>query len=99
MAYRVADQGAVMHGFAELNRALRRIEGGASNFGVEYELQKRLRTIGEKVAQSAPQFVTHRTGRGSGELERSVKVSVTARSASGYSTSAYGGAQNVGAGP
>lgn len=99
MAFAVRDQGIAMHGFAELNRALQRIDGGRSNFGIEYELQKRLRTIGETIAKTAPRFITHKTGRGNGELEGSVKVSVTTKTASVYSTSVYGGAQNTGAGP
>lgn len=98
MASPVRDQGIVMSGFTELNRALERI-GSRSNFGIEYELQRRLRTVGETVAKAAPQFVTHKTGRNSGQLESSVKVSVTTKSASVYSTSVYGGIQNVGGGP
>lgn len=103
MASVVRDQGVVLRGFAELNAALTRIEGGRGNFGVEHELQRRLRTIGEEVAKAAPQFVTHRTGRhgdpGVPRLEDSVQVSVGARSASVYSTAEHGGVQNVGGGP
>jgi len=98
MPARVLDQGIVVHGFAQLNAALNRI-AGPGEFGLEYELQRRLREIGKTVAEAAPRYVTHRTGRGSGELEHSVKVSVTGRAASVYSTSEYGGAQNVGARP
>lgn len=103
-AFSVRDQGVVLHGFEQLTRALRRIEGqGVGDFGIEYELQKRLRTIGETVAKAAPQFVSHKTGRhgdpGNPRLEDSVKVSVTTKSASVYSTALHGGAQNVGAGP
>src|SRR5262245_52792919 len=98
MPAKVLDQGIVVHGFAQLNAALNRI-AGPGEFGLEYELQRRLREIGKIVADAAPHYVTHRTGRGSGELEHSVKVSVTGRAASVYSTSVYGGAQNVGAHP
>ncbi len=103
MAYAVRDQGVILHGFAELNDALARIEGGKGNFGVEYELQRRLRIIGETVAKAAPQFVTHKTGRHGDpaipRLEDSVRVSVTKRSASVYSIAEHGGVQNVGGGP
>jgi hypothetical protein len=103
MSYAVRDQGVVLHGFSELNDALARIEGAKGNFGVEYELQQRLRAIGEEVAKAAPQFVTHKTGRhgnpGVQRLEDSVRVSVTTRSASVYSTAEHGGVQNVGGGP
>lgn len=103
MAYAVRDQGIVMVGFKELTQALHRIEGGSANFGLEYELQKRLRVIGETVARAAPGFVTHKTGRhgdpDNPRLEDSVRVSVTQRSASVYSTALHGGAQQAGAGP
>jgi hypothetical protein len=103
MSYKVQGQGVAMVGFTQINEALQRIDGGRGNFGIEYELQRRLRTIGETVAKAAPGNITHRTGRhgdeSNGRLEDSVKVSVTTRSASVYSTSVYGGAQNVGAGP
>lgn len=98
MALSVKDQGILMVGFTQLQAALGRIESKA-DFGLEYELQRRLRVVGEKVAKVAPQFVTHKTGRtnSNGErLEDSVKVSVTTRSASVFSSSIYGGAQNVG---
>lgn len=99
---KIGDQGVAMVGFAQLNDALQRIGGGKADFGLEYELQRRLAEAGKKVASAAPGFVTHKTGRSSGNgprLEDSVKVSVTRRSASVYSSSIYGGAQNSGAGP
>ena len=99
MAFAVRDRAVQMQGFTELNRALQRIEGSRGNFGIEYELQHRLRVVGETVAKAAPQFVTHKTGPGTGALEGSVKVSVTTKAAAVYSTSVYGGAQNSGAGP
>lgn len=102
MAFKISEQGIAMGGFSELNAALRRVEGGRGNFGLEYELQKRLREIGETIAKSAPGFVTHNTGRHGNtglRLEDSVKVSVAATSASVYSTAVHGGAQNSGAGP
>lgn len=98
MAYAVRDQAVAVRGFRELQASLNRI-ASKSDFGVEYELQRRLRVVGEKIAQDAPGYVTHKTGRGSGELERSVKVAVTMKQASVYSTSEHGGAQNSGAGP
>jgi hypothetical protein len=99
MALQVRDQAVHMNGFTGLNRALQRIDGGRANFGLEYELQRRLRTVGETVAKAAPQYVTHNTGPGTGVLEGSVKVSVTTKTASVYSNSVYGGAQEYGAGP
>jgi hypothetical protein len=100
--YAVRDQAIVLNGYTQLTQALQRIEG-RGNFGADYEMQRRLRTVGETVAKAAPQFVTHTTGRhgsqGNPHLEDSVKVSVTARSASVYSTAEHGGVQNVGGGP
>lgn len=96
--YVVRDQGVALAGFGSLARTLRQIEG-AGNYGVEYELRRRLGEIGVKVGESAKQFITHKTGRGDGALEDSVRVAVTQRAASVYSTSPYGGAQNVGAYP
>lgn len=97
--YAVRDQGIVLHGFAQLQEALRRIEG-VGDFGLAYEVQAQMRRIGEKIAKDAPGFVTHKTGRHSDpnqpRLEESVKVSTTLRSASVYSTAIYGGVQNVG---
>lgn len=97
MAYSVRDQGLVLHGFQQLQNALTRIES-KSDFGLEYELQRRLKLIGEKVAETAPAFVSHKTGRhGEGvTLEDSVQVSVTKRMASVYSQSVYGGVQQSG---
>ncbi len=92
-----------MVGFKELNAALNRIGYGKSDFGIEYELQRRLRIVGETVAKSAPGFVTHKTDRhggpGNPRLEDSVRVSVTQKSASVFSTAEHGGVQNVGGGP
>lgn len=101
--YAVTDQGIAMHGFAELQTALRGLEGGPGNFGLEYELQQRVRAMGEQVAKAAPRFVTHKTGRhgnpANPRLEDSARVSVTARSASVFSIAEHGGVQNVGGGP
>jgi hypothetical protein len=103
MPYQVRDEGVGVSGFAQLSRALQRLEGGRGNFGIAYEVQRRLRVVGETIAKAAPKFVTHSTGRhGSPDnprLEDSVRVSVTARSASVYSTAEHGGVQNVGGGP
>jgi hypothetical protein len=100
VAFKVQDQGIAMAGFKELNDALHRI-GSRGDFGVEYEMQRRLRAIGEKVASVAPTFVTHRTqSRAGGErLEDSVKVSVTKTQASVFSTAVHAGVQNSGGGP
>jgi hypothetical protein len=96
--FQVRDQGVVLHGFKELNRALTRI-AAKGEFGLEYELQRRLRIIGEKIAADAPNYITHNWGPGTGDLGRSMKVSVTTKSAAVYSTSDYGGVQNSGGGP
>lgn len=97
------ENAVAMIGFEELNRALARISGGVGNFGVAYEVQERLRKIGETVAAAAPQFVTHKTGRHGDpqepRLEDSVRVAVTAKAATVYSTAIYGGVQNYGGGP
>lgn len=92
--------GVIVHGLVELNEALRRIDG-PSNFGLDYEMNRRLRNVGESIAHVAPSFVTHTTGRGSGDdrIEGSLGVSVTKRRASVFSRSAHGGAQQFGAGP
>jgi hypothetical protein len=102
MPYAVKDKGVVMVGFTQLNQALSRISG-RGNFGLDYELQRRLRLIGNMIASAAPGFVTHRTGRHGDpsvpRLEDSVRVSVTSRTASVYSIAVHGGVQNVGGGP
>jgi phage gpG-like protein len=99
----VRGMGVIVQGLPEVQKAFARIEGGRGNFGVEYELQHRLRNIGEHVAEAAPRFVTHRTGRHGDprlpRLEDDVRVSVTTRSASVYSTSPYAPIQNFGGGP
>jgi hypothetical protein len=102
MPYAVRDQGIAMRGFAALNQALTQMQAKA-DFGLEYEMQRRLRMIGEVVAKAAPGNVTHATGRhgdpSNPTLEESVRVSVTARQGSVYSTALHGGVQNVGGGP
>lgn len=99
---RVVDQGIVVRGLPELQKAFQRIDP-SSNFGMEYELQRRLRNIGEHVAMAAPPFITHNTARhgdpGLPKLAETVRVSVTAKRASVYSTSPYAPVQNFGGGP
>ena len=90
MAYQPnRDYAVKFSGFTQLSRALRRIEDGAYP-----ELQKKLRDIGDQVALvaagNAPRGIT-------GELQHSMKTSVTLSGASVYSSSIYGGAQNYGA--
>jgi hypothetical protein len=95
-------QGVILHGFVELERALARIDG-PGNFGLDYELNRRLRNVGERVGHAAETFVTHGTGRHGDpdqpRLEDSVGVSVTKRRASVFSRAIHGGAQQYGAGP
>jgi hypothetical protein len=89
----IRDEGVVVEGFAALQRVLKQIESGAHP-----ELKKRLKVIGDHVAKTARGNVSHKTGRhfGSPRIESSIKVSVTARGASVYSTAPHGGVQNVG---
>lgn len=98
--YAVRDQGLAVVGYQQLQAALQRIGGGKGDYGLAYEVQRRVRIIGEAVAQAAPKFVSHRTGRhgdpGNPSLESSVRVSATQWSASVYSTALHGGVQNVG---
>lgn len=88
-AYRNQEYAVQFNGFTQLSRALKRIEDG-----VYPELQKKLRDIGDKIALvaagNAPRGIT-------GELQHSMKTSVTLSGASVYSSSIYGGAQNYGA--
>jgi hypothetical protein len=90
-----SEGGAVaVQGFDQLQRALRRIEDGTAP-----ELKQRMKLIGEHVREVARGNITHKTGRHDPHvprLEDSLKVSVTMRGASIYSTSEAGGAQNVG---
>ncbi len=104
MPYIVTTEAIQVRGYKELSKALERVGGQErANFGVSYELKNRLRTIGEKVAKAAPQYVTHKTGRHGDpavpRLEDSVRVSVTQKAAAVYSTAIHGGVQNVGGGP
>lgn len=78
----------VIEGFSQLQQALGRIENG-----VQPELRRRLKAIGDKVALVAAGNAPRITG----ELQHSLKTSVTNSSASIYSTAVYGGAQNFGA--
>lgn len=98
----VRDEALALRGFTELQRALTRLQS-KSDFGLEYELQRRLKKIGEGVAEAAPKFVTHKTGRHANpaepRLEDSVRVKATTSSVSVYSVAEYGGVQNVGGGP
>lgn len=75
-------------GFAQLSRALRRVEDG-----VYPEFRQKLRDIGDKVALVA----AGNAPRDTGELQHSIKTSVTLSGASVYSSSVYGGAINYGA--
>lgn len=99
----VRDKGIAMSGFKELGDALARIGGGRGNYGLEYEMRRRLRIVGEKVGGVARQFVTHTTGRHGDpdvpRLEDDVRVSVTRNSASVFTTAPHGGVQNQGGGP
>lgn len=79
----------VIQGFAQLQAALRRVADG-----VQDELRQRVRAVGDRVAlvaaSNAPRGAT-------GDLQQSIKASVTNTSASVYSSAVYGGAINVGA--
>lgn len=95
--YAIRDAGVAVQGFDQLQRALRRIEGG-----IAPELRVKLKAIGEHVKEVAEGNVSHKSGERHGDdsqpkLEDSVKVSATLKSASIYSTAVHGGAINVGA--
>lgn len=79
-----------VQGFAGLQRALRKIGDGT-----DLELRRRIRDVGARVALVA----AGNAPRDTGELQHSIKVSVTQGSASVYSNAVYGGAINFGAGP
>lgn len=95
--------GIAIEGLPQLQKALERVGGGKANFGVQYELQHRLRNIGEHVAEASRGFIPHRTGRhgdkGLPRLEDTLKVSVTARRSTVYTDSPYSAVQQYGGGP
>lgn len=95
--------GITIEGLPQLQKALERVGGGRANFGVEYELQHRLRNIGERVAEASREFVPHRTGRhgdrGLPPLEDTLKVSVAVRRSTIYTDSPYSRVQQFGGGP
>lgn len=84
-------------GFTQLLRALGRIEDDTN-----LELRKRIKAVGDRVglvaAGNAPILSTRPsdTSGAPGELQHSIKTSVTLQSASVYSDAIYGGVQNVG---
>lgn len=82
------DYAVKFNGFAQLSRALKRIEDGTYP-----ELRQRLRDIGDRVALVA----AGNAPRDTGALQHSMRTSVTLNGASVYSSSIYGGAQNYGA--
>src|SRR6266567_2928258 len=90
----VGNDAIVVDGFAELQRALRLTE-----FGVQREVETRIRLIGEHVKSVATGNVPHTTGRhgADGTIEAGMKVSTTVRGASIYTLAPQGGAINVGA--
>lgn len=89
MAQKIVGEGIAVQGFAQLSRVLGKVEEG-----VQPEMRRRLRGIGDKVALvaagNAPRGAT-------GELQHDMKVSVTNTSASVYNTAVYAGAINSGA--
>lgn len=88
--------GVAVRGFTQLSKALARIEGeGIADYGLAYELRSRLHAIGETVKAQAEGYAPEK----SGELRRSLAVSVTQRSASVFARAIYGGVQNFGGGP
>lgn len=90
---RVGETGVVISGFAQLQRALRRVGDG-----IQPELRTRIKKIGDHVKDVAEANVEHKTGRHSGSptIEAGLKVSVQQRGASVYTTAPHGGVQNVG---
>lgn len=97
--YRIQDAGIAVRGWDGLTRVLHNLSS-KGEFGIEYELQRRLRIVGEKNAKAAERFITHKYGSSTDDpLEGSTRVSVTRNRAAVYSASAHGGVQNVGGGP
>lgn len=90
--YRSAAQNnaIAVQGFSQLTRALQKIEDG-----IYPELRQKLKEIGNTVALVAAANAPRRTG----ELQLSIKSSVTTANASVYSSAVYGGAINYGAYP
>lgn len=86
--------GVSVVGFEEIYRALKAIEGGMPR-----EVRAKLRAVGNIVKNAAAKNVTHKWPDRpvSIRLAESLKVSLTQKSASVYSTAPHGGAQNVGA--
>lgn len=84
---------AGVKGLVELQRALRRVEGDAGK-----DLKRRLRVIAVGVQGRARGNVSHKTGRhGEGPtIGQSLRVSVTQRGASLYTTAPHGFVQDRG---
>lgn len=86
--------GVAVSGFAQIQRGLASIEGGAKS-----EVRKRFVEVGGYVKTRAAANVTHKTGRHVGipSIEDGLKISVLQKGVSIYTTAPHGGVQNVGA--
>jgi hypothetical protein len=84
---------AAVKGLAELQRALRRVEGNSDK-----DLKRHLRVIGTTVKTRAAGNLSHRTGRhGEGPtIEGSLRVGVVQRGVSVYTTAPHGYVQDRG---
>lgn len=90
---RPGQHGVAVHGLAEIQKALNLIQGEErANYGIAYEMRARLLRIGEAIKSRAQELAPER----SGDLRKSIAVSVTQRAASVYSRMIYGGIQNEG---
>lgn len=84
--------GVAVVGFEEVYRALKGIEGDLPK-----QVRKNLRLIGKIVKDQAEANAGNI--RKSGALAGSIKVSLSPKAASVFSTAPHGGVQNVGGGP
>lgn len=88
------DSALHVRGLAQLQKALRDVEGD-----VGPDLRKRLREVAEPARSRAMANVQHKTGRHGQEkkhLADTIKVGVTQRAVSIYSTSPYAAVQDIG---
>lgn len=92
--FAVRDEGILVRGFTEVQRALKRLDAELAG-----EVRDKLKLIGERVKEVAAGNVSHKTGRHGNpgpRIEDSIKVGATLKQASVYSTSVAAGVQNSG---
>lgn len=100
---KTSSQAVVIDGLPELRKAFERIGAGKADFGIGYEVDHRLRNMGEHLVEVTPAFITHATGRHGDpdlpKLEDTLRVSVTQRRATVFTNSPYAAVQQWGGGP